>query len=88
MAARKRSAVKGIPMPQRWRDKISVSIILDRLEKNALGTLVDIQSRKPVTMSTSQVKSAEILLKKILPDLSENKTELTGPVTVVINKPK
>lgn len=87
MAARKTIATKGIPMPQRWRDKIRVTALMNRLESNALGTLVN-HKKEPITLNPGEVKSIDILLKKVLPDLSENKTELTGPVTVVINKPK
>lgn len=45
------------------RDKIRASVILDRLEKNALGELSP-------AMDAQQIKSAEICLKKVIPDLS------------------
>ena len=55
------------------RDKISASMILVRLQHNALGLL-----KKP--MDASQVLAAQILLRKVLPDLSsiDNKHE-AGP---------
>jgi hypothetical protein len=47
----------------KWRDKIQASMLLNRLSDNALGKLKS-------EMTSSQVKSAEILLRKCLPDLS------------------
>lgn len=74
-------------MPQAWRDKIRVAQLLNHLEKNALGTLVDPNTKKAYRLDGGQVKSAEILLKKVLPDLTENKTELSGGLTINVNKP-
>lgn len=54
----------------RTREKIQTSQLINRLQSNALGELEK-------EMSPGQVKSAEILLRKILPDVSA--TELTGP---------
>ena len=58
MAARKRS----LSLEQEWRDRIKTGEILARLNKNATGDEV---------MTSSQVKSAEILLRKVLPDLKQ-----------------
>lgn len=44
------------------RDKIKASVLMDRLQKNALGELTP-------EMTSQQIKSAEILLKKTVPDL-------------------
>ncbi len=46
---------------QMVRDKIQASMIIKRLEGHALGEL---------DMSATQVRAAEVLLKKIVPDLS------------------
>lgn len=51
------------------RAKIQASQLVNRLQANALGKLKK-------EMSTSQVKAAEILLRKTLPDLTA--TELSG----------
>ena len=55
------------------RDKISASMLLVRLQNHALGRL-----KKP--MDASQVSAAQILLRKILPDLSSvDNTHEAGP---------
>lgn len=48
---------------QHHRDKIKASVLLDRLQKNALGEL------QP-EMTSQQIKSAEICLNKVVPNLS------------------
>lgn len=45
------------------RDKIRAAVILERLERNALGEL-------DPPMTRDQIKSAETVLKKVIPDLS------------------
>jgi hypothetical protein len=52
------------------RAKIKTSQLLNRLQDHALGV---------VDMSSTQVRAAEVALRKVLPDLqaSENKTEVT-----------
>ena len=47
---------------EQTRAKIQTSQLVNRLNKNALGEL-------PKEMTNGQIKSAEILLKKTLPDL-------------------
>lgn len=47
----------------KWRQKIQTSMLLNRLANNALGKL-------KAEMTPSQVRSAEILLRKTIPDLS------------------
>lgn len=64
MAARKRR----IGHDDDVRKKIQTSQLINRLSSNALGTL-------KAEMSTSQVRSAEILLRKALPDLSQVELE-------------
>jgi hypothetical protein len=46
---------------QMVRDKIQASVLIQRLEAHAMGE---------VDMTPTQVRSAEVLLKKIVPDLS------------------
>jgi len=67
MAARTRK----IRHDDETREKIQASQLVNRLQANALGQL-------KVEMTPGQVRSAEILLKKKIPDLSstENKTEV------------
>jgi hypothetical protein len=67
MAARTRK----IRHDDETREKIQASQLVNRLQDNALGKL-------KVEMTPGQVRSAEILLKKKIPDLSstENKTEI------------
>lgn len=54
----------------KWREKIKASMLINRLMEHANGN---------VDMSSTQVRAAEILLRKILPDLST--TELQGDIT-------
>jgi len=67
MAARKRTVKLG----SEWRERIRVAKILERVEKHALGE---------VEMKTSELKAAEILLRKSLPDLAS--VEHTGELAV------
>jgi hypothetical protein len=50
--------------------------LLNRLMKNAEGTLKTFQG-EPLEMSSSQIKSAEIALKKLLPDLQSVDSTVT-----------
>jgi hypothetical protein len=50
-----------------WKAKIQAGVILDRLVKHVNGE---------IDMSASQIKAADILLKKTVPDLA--RTEVTG----------
>lgn len=52
-----------------WRDKNKIGNLMNRIEKHANGQ---------VEMTSSQLKAAEIFLKKTLPDLSSvaNKHDL------------
>ena len=54
-----------------WRDKIQASNLLTRLQKHADGK---------VDMTPTQIKAAEILLRKTIPDLKqiEHKTDGDG----------
>lgn len=57
--------------PDKVRERIKTSVIADRLSKHVLGQ---------IEMSPTQVRAAEILLRKTVPDLSA--TELTGELKV------
>lgn len=45
----------------RWRDKIKVGAIMSRVQKHAAGE---------IEMSATQIRAAEIYLRKTVPDLS------------------
>ncbi len=66
MAARTRK----LTIDDRTREKIRTTQLLNRLQDHVFGK---------VELSPTQVRSAEILLKKSMPDLSasDNKTEIT-----------
>ena len=61
MAARKK-----LELTQAWRDKIQVSMLIDRLVKHV---------NDEIDMKPTQLKAAEILLKKVAPDLSNTTLE-------------
>ena len=63
MAARKNK----VTLSERWKDRISATMILNRLVSHVEGNL---------ELSPTQIKAADIILKKIVPDLA--RTELTG----------
>lgn len=63
MPARK----KKLTLSDSWRDKISVGVIVQRLDAHIKGT---------VKMSPTQINAARILLGKTIPDLA--RTEHTG----------
>lgn len=53
--------VTKLKMTDGWKEKIKISHILDRLAKHVDGE---------IEMSSTQIKAADILLKKVTPDLS------------------
>ena len=63
MAARKRK----LTLSDEWKEKIRVGMLVGRLYGHVTGE---------VDMSNSQIKAADILLKKLVPDLA--RTEVTG----------
>lgn len=63
MAARTRRT----QLSEDWKDKIRAGVILDRLVKHVNGE---------IDMSNTQVRAADILLKKIVPDVA--RTEIAG----------
>ena len=69
------SGIKG--MRERWanptyaaacRAKIRAGMVLNRLQKHVAGSL---------EMSPSQIQAASVLLRKVLPDLSESRSDIT-----------
>jgi hypothetical protein len=68
MAARKRRGTGAEGWDQSVRDRIQTSMLVNRLTSHVLGKC---------DLSSTQVRSAEILLGKTLPNLTaaENKTE-------------
>lgn len=71
MAAR----TKRVKVDGNWREKIRISMLLNRLEDHAFGK---------VDLSPTQIKAIEVLLKKSLPDLSaiEHTGQGGGPMIV------
>ena len=63
MAAR----IRKTSLTEEWKAKIQAGVILDRLVKHVNGE---------IEMTASQIKAADILLKKTVPDLA--RTEVTG----------
>ena len=75
MAARKRRTT----LDDAWREKIQTSMLVNRLQANGLGKL-------KTELSSSQVKSIEILLRKTAPDLSATDITTKGePLQPAIN---
>lgn len=73
MAARK----KKVNLSDNWKDGIRVSMLMGRLLSHAQGE---------VEMTSTQIKAADIILRKLVPDLA--RTELAGdpdaPIKTVI----
>lgn len=73
MAARKRK----ITLNDNWKDRIRAGVLMERLLGHVEGTN---------DMTQTQIKAADILLRKIVPDLA--RTEMTGkdegPVEMII----
>lgn len=59
--------IARITMTEEWKQKISISQIINRLNKHINGE---------IEMTPTQVRSAEILLKKVAPDLSSVSGEM------------
>lgn len=64
MAARKNKTTLGAA----WREKIRTSMLINRLQNHVAGRL---------DMSPTQLRAAEVLLRKTLPD--QTATEMSGP---------
>lgn len=74
MAARKRKGTKDQPWPEIVRERIRGAMLEKALMQHVLGK----QDMKP-----SQVQAGLGLLRKILPDLTENDTKVSGDITIV-----
>jgi hypothetical protein len=66
MAARKTSGVKHLS--EAWKERIRSGVLAERLERCAMGD---------VEMTTNQIRAAQILMNKVIPDIA--RTELSGP---------
>jgi len=69
VAARTRRGTKSSPWDEKVRERIKTSMLINRLSDHVFGK---------VELSPTQVRSAEILLKKTTPDLSS--TEHSGQI--------
>ncbi len=65
MAARKRK----LTLDENWRKRIQAGVIMDRLLKCINGD---------IEMSAQQIKAADIILKKIEPDLARTELQPLG----------
>lgn len=65
--------VRGAWTPDKVRERIKTGVIMDRLEKHMLGEL---------ELSQTQLKAAEILLRKTVPDLKaiEHSGDAENPI--------
>lgn len=77
MAARKTKGTKGAPWPEVVRDRIRASMLEKELLKHIDGKR---------EMSQTQFAAAKTLLNKVLPDLTENETKVTGQLGVTLYK--
>lgn len=70
MAARKTQNLS-----QSWKDHIATTMLIKRLNDNALGK---------INMSSGQIESTKILLKKVAPDLANVALtgEAGGPISI------
>lgn len=59
-----------VELDERWRNKIRVSMLLNHLRNHVLGR---------IKMEMTQIRAAEILLRKCLPDLAS--VEHSGEIT-------
>jgi hypothetical protein len=75
MAARSSALV----LHEKWREKIRASMLINRLRNHVLGR---------IEMSPTQLKAAEILLRKVVPDVSAiniNATDAEGrPIAIAL----
>ena len=63
MAARKTTRLSS-----EWRERIKAGELLERMQRHALGE---------VEMKASEIRAAEVLLKKALPDLSSMEMQVS-----------
>jgi len=58
-----------------WRDNIKTAHVLKKLQNHVFGD---------VDMTSTQVKAAEILLKKTIPDVQQIQIDVSGGLTVEV----
>ena len=81
MAARKKRGV-GAGLDKEWRERIKASQLMNRLTDNALAD--------EEIMTAGQIRSAEILLRKVIPDLKQTEhvgqdgQPLTMPTAIIL----
>lgn len=83
------------PLYEKTRAKIKVSQLVNRLNANALGTLTNSPGRaleegeeRPIAeMTAGQIRSAEILLNKTLPNLQSTTiaSDPDNPLQITVN---
>lgn len=73
MAARKNKGTKDAPWDDKVRGKIQASMLVNSLSDHVLGK---------GKLSSTQVRAAEILLKKVIPDLKSSEVTLDGEVAL------
>jgi hypothetical protein len=66
-------------LTEQWKEKIQASMIINRLNDHALGKN---------EMTATQIKAADILLKKRLPDMKQVEAIVDSTTTIIVNKPK
>jgi hypothetical protein len=74
MAARKTKGTKDVPWPDATRERIRASMLEKELIKHIAGKR---------DMTQTQFAAAKTLLNKVLPDLTENQTKVSGEITIV-----
>ena len=76
MAARKNRGVDKLP--DCWKEKIRAAALMNRLNDCALGD---------ADMTSAQLKAADIILKKLVPDLARTDIKHEGQVGVTVSWP-
>lgn len=71
MAARKNRGVNELP--EAWKEKIRASALVNRLAGCAMGE---------IEMDAQQIKAADILLKKLIPDLARSEIKHEGELSI------
>lgn len=71
MAARKNRGVNELP--DDWKNKIRASAIMNRLNDCVSGE---------IEMTPQQIKAADIILKKIIPDLARSEIKHEGEINI------
>ena len=66
-------------LTEQWKSKIQSSLLINRLNEHAKGKK---------DMTSTQIKAAEILLKKVMPDMKHIEGQVDANITVIINKPE